>query len=69
MTTLILVKLQPVQEVLVKSPNLYYLDKDKVVFTEEYLKERGFCCGNNCRHCPYTKPVKKGNKKLEKENK
>ena len=52
-----------------KLPNLYYLDKDKVVFTEEYLKERGFCCGNNCRHCPYTKPVKKGNKKLEKENK
>lgn len=69
MTTLTLVKLQHVQEVLVKSNNdLYYLENGKVVFTEKFHKERGHCCGNNCRHCPYTKPVTKGNKKLEKEN-
>lgn len=32
----------------------YYFDKDGLmVFTKEYLLERGFCCGNGCRHCPY----------------
>jgi hypothetical protein len=31
----------------------YYYDKDKVVFTEHFLLNRGFCCNNNCRHCPY----------------
>ena len=32
----------------------YYLDKNGLlVFTEKYLLERGFCCGNGCRHCPY----------------
>ena len=24
-----------------------------LVFTERYLLDRGFCCGNGCRHCPY----------------
>ncbi|MGH9949720.1 MAG: DUF5522 domain-containing protein [Pyrinomonadaceae bacterium] len=24
-----------------------------MVLTEWYLKKRGFCCGNKCRHCPY----------------
>ena len=23
------------------------------VFTSAYLMERGYCCGNDCRHCPY----------------
>jgi hypothetical protein len=23
------------------------------VFTAEYLRKRGYCCDNNCRHCPY----------------
>ena len=32
----------------------YYIDVDgKYVFTELYHKERGYCCGNACRHCPY----------------
>jgi hypothetical protein len=31
----------------------YYLEDGLVVFTEVYLLERGFCCGNRCRHCPY----------------
>ena len=44
----------------------YYLDGDKVVFTEAYYVQRGYCCGNKCRHCPYTKPAVKGNKELEK---
>jgi iron complex transport system substrate-binding protein len=23
------------------------------VFTSDYLVERGYCCGNGCRHCPF----------------
>lgn len=23
------------------------------VFTRASLLERGYCCGNGCRHCPY----------------
>ncbi|MEM4270983.1 MAG: DUF5522 domain-containing protein [Candidatus Pacearchaeota archaeon] len=25
------------------------------VFTYTFLKNRGFCCENKCRHCPYIK--------------
>jgi Family of unknown function (DUF5522) len=32
----------------------YYLDKNGLlVFTEKYLRDRGYCCNNGCRHCPY----------------
>ena len=31
----------------------YYLENGFVIFTEKYLKEREYCCGNGCRHCPY----------------
>lgn len=31
----------------------FYIEKGLYVFTEKYLKERGFCCDNGCRHCPY----------------
>jgi hypothetical protein len=23
------------------------------VLTAGYLRDRGYCCGNGCRHCPY----------------
>ena len=23
------------------------------VMTARYLSDRGYCCGNGCRHCPY----------------
>ena len=36
----------------------YYLEDGRVHLTEEYLKERKECCGNNCRHCCYTEKVK-----------
>jgi iron complex transport system substrate-binding protein len=31
----------------------YYLERGSMVFTATYLKRRGYCCGNGCRHCPY----------------
>lgn len=24
------------------------------VMTAQYLVDRGYCCGNGCRHCPYS---------------
>jgi hypothetical protein len=43
----------------------YYLENGKIVFTEQYHINRGFCCGNNCRHCAYEPKHKKGNKELK----
>lgn len=33
----------------------YYIDPATglLTFTAEYLKKRGYCCHNGCRHCPY----------------
>jgi len=31
----------------------YFNEKGLVVLTEKYLRERGYCCGNGCKHCPY----------------
>lgn len=31
----------------------FYFEDDKMVLTRRYLANRGFCCGNGCRHCPY----------------
>ena len=34
----------------------YYLnDQGLVVFTAQYLRTRGYCCGSGCKHCPYTR--------------
>jgi hypothetical protein len=32
-----------------------YVDPDSGLFvmTSVYLRERGYCCGSGCRHCPY----------------
>jgi hypothetical protein len=33
----------------------YYLNPQGLfVFTAKYLRERGYCCGSGCKHCPYT---------------
>lgn len=32
----------------------YYFNADGLmVLTAKYLLDRGYCCGNGCRHCPY----------------
>lgn len=33
--------------------DFYYNDSGLVVFTAEYLLNRGYCCGNGCKNCPY----------------
>ena len=39
-------------------PNLtegedFYWEGPYMVFTEKFLRERGYCCESGCRHCPY----------------
>ncbi len=34
----------------------YYFDNGFMVLTERFLSDRGYCCLNGCRHCPY--PIK-----------
>ncbi|WP_130410707.1 DUF5522 domain-containing protein [Fluviicoccus keumensis] len=31
----------------------YYLEQGNWVFTADYHRKRGYCCGNGCRHCPW----------------
>lgn len=31
----------------------YFNSQGLVVMTRKYLLQRGFCCGNGCKHCPY----------------
>ncbi len=31
----------------------YYFDGPLFVFTAAYHLRRGYCCGNDCRHCPF----------------
>ena len=31
----------------------FYTEDGNLVFTEAYLKKRGYCCESGCRHCPY----------------
>lgn len=34
----------------------YYFDRGLMVFSAAFLKRRGYCCGHECRHCPYREP-------------
>lgn len=40
---------KPLQEKI----DFYYNEHGYMVFTEHFLLERGYCCGNGCKHCPY----------------
>lgn len=38
---------------LIENVHYYINENGYVVFTEKYLLERGYCCGNGCLHCPF----------------
>ena len=39
----------------------FYLSPEGyMVFTEKYLRKRGYCCKNGCKHCPYSFDKKTG---------
>lgn len=41
------------QRAFVKGEHFYYNEQGLMVLTEQYLMQRGYCCNNNCLHCPY----------------
>ena len=47
-------------------PSHFYEENGRVVFTEEYHINRGYCCGNGCRHCPYEPKAQRGNTTIKK---
>jgi hypothetical protein len=56
---------QYAKELVTKKEQEYYLDeKGNFVFTAHYHKNRGSCCGNGCKHCPFEPKHIKGNNKL-----
>ena len=38
---------------LVEGIDYYYDEHNRWVWTEHYLKKRGYCCKSGCKHCPY----------------
>ncbi len=38
---------------LVESEDFYYNEHGFIVLTAKYHLERGHCCGNGCKHCPF----------------
>ena len=45
----------------------YYLEGERVIFTALFHSQRGQCCGNGCRHCPFDPKHKKGNQILDEK--
>ena len=46
---------KPVKKQIKLEENIdFYIENGLYVFTEHYLKKRGYCCESGCRHCPYS---------------
>jgi len=39
----------------------FYREGPFIVFTEAYLRRRGYCCESGCRHCPWGYEPSEGN--------
>ena len=37
----------------IESEDFYYNENGFIVLTAKYHLDRGHCCGNGCKHCPY----------------
>ncbi len=38
---------------LIEGEDYYFNEDGYIVLTEKYHLNKGFCCGNGCKHCPY----------------
>jgi hypothetical protein len=53
----------------------YTVENGRWVFTEYFLRQRGYCCRSGCRHCPYgfrtgaTQSQENGHEKAQKDTK
>lgn len=44
----------------------YYLDQGLMVLTSRYHLRRGYCCEQDCRHCPYAEaPTRNGQRNAD----
>ena len=43
----------------------YVIENGYRVMTEHFLKNRGYCCGNGCKNCPYFPKATRGNTNLK----
>ena len=46
-----------------RKENSVYAQKQKEYLKKKYHFKKGYCCNNNCKHCPYKKQKKKQNDK------
>jgi 2-iminoacetate synthase ThiH len=37
----------------IEGVHFYFNENNYMVFTQKYHLQRGYCCGNGCRHCPF----------------
>ena len=57
---------------LIEGEDFYYTENGYLVFTADYHRKKGNCCGFGCRHCPYNYmnvPEPKRTKLLKKQAK
>ena len=45
----------------------YYMEGERVIFSALFHINRGSCCDNGCRHCPYDPKHVKGKTKLQEK--
>ena len=43
----------PIPAPLIEGIDYYLNELGLLTFTESYLRKRGHCCENGCKHCPY----------------
>lgn len=41
----------------------FYYESGLMVLTAHFLRRRGYCCGNGCRHCPYEREPRESQSK------
>ncbi len=41
------------QDELIEGVHFYFNEQGLMVLTEQYHKEKGYCCGMGCLNCPY----------------
>jgi Family of unknown function (DUF5522) len=63
-----------IEQPLVEGTDFYYNEDGYVVLTEKYHLDKGYCCGNGCKHCPYDfdnvpEPKRSNLQKLRKNGK
>lgn len=46
-------KLLNMKKTFTEGEDFYYNEAGLMVLTAKYHLEKGYCCGNGCKHCPF----------------